>query len=115
MPSLTGLWSGEPLLQGGSERLVSLDHSPVSEGILYLSRSDVERACAELDSVALVAEALALHAQKETVLPDEAYLAWTNQSGEAARSLNMPGALLATMGAVGTKIINANPANPRHR
>ena len=86
----------------------------MSEGILYLSRSDVERACAELDSVALVAEALALHAQKETVLPDEAYLAWTNQSGEAARSLNMPGALLGTMGAVGTKIINANPANPRH-
>lgn len=79
--------------------------------ILYLSRRDVEAACRAIDPVALVSEALALHAAGRSVLPNEAYLAWTNASGESARSLNMPGYLQGPIPVAGTKIINGNPSN----
>jgi N-[(2S)-2-amino-2-carboxyethyl]-L-glutamate dehydrogenase len=81
--------------------------------ILYLSRRDVRRVCARIDPVAAVREALARHARNETVLPAEAYLRWTVPGGEWARSLNMPGRIGGRVDVAGTKIINANPANPR--
>src|SRR5262245_53527492 len=80
--------------------------------MLYLNRRDVVRACVEIDPVANVANTLMLHARGATVLPDEAYLGWTNTLGEQARSLNMPGWIGGDHPAVGTKIINGNPSNP---
>jgi ornithine cyclodeaminase len=86
----------------------------VEEGILYLRRRDVIQACQEIDAPAVISRALQLHACKRTVLPDEAYLAWTTPTGESARSLNMPGYLGDGSAVAGTKIINSNPANPGH-
>ncbi len=80
--------------------------------ILYLSHAEVRAACDEIDPVAAVREALALHAEAQTVLPDEAYLAWRNGRDEAARSLSMPGYLGGSTPVAGAKIINANPSNP---
>ena len=60
-------------------------------------------------------ETFRAHASGETILPDEAYLGWTNPRGEQVRSLNMPGYVgTAAAGVAGTKIINSNPHNPRH-
>jgi N-[(2S)-2-amino-2-carboxyethyl]-L-glutamate dehydrogenase len=81
------------------------------DAILYLNRREVEQACAQIDPVAVVSCALALHSRGEALVPDEAYLAWTNQLGEGARSLNMPGWLGGSISMAGTKIINGNPAN----
>ena len=83
-----------------------------NEGILYLSRRDVERACQEIDSVAVIRNVFYLHGTSKTILPDEAYLAWTNQQGESVRSLNMPGYVGGPLKVAGTKIINSNPCNP---
>jgi ornithine cyclodeaminase/alanine dehydrogenase-like protein (mu-crystallin family) len=83
----------------------------LDDTMLYLNRREVEQACAEIDPVAVIAGALALHSRGEAVAPDEAYLAWTNPLGEGARSLNMPGWLGGSAPVVGTKIINGNPAN----
>ena len=76
--------------------------------IRYLSRKDVELACEEIDSVALMREVFTLHGKGQTFLPDEAYLAWTNERGESLRSLNMPGYVGGSLDAAGTKIINSN-------
>jgi ornithine cyclodeaminase len=81
--------------------------------ILYLNRRDVESICHELDVVAIVKEALSLHAAREVILPDEAYLSWTNAAGETARSLNMPSFLAGSFNSAGTKIINGNPDNSK--
>lgn len=83
-----------------------------TDSILYLSHKNVELACQQLDSVAIMREMFRLHACGETILPDEAYLGWTNQQGETVRSLNMPGYLGGSMQVAGTKIINGNIANP---
>jgi len=80
--------------------------------ILYLSQRDVRTAAARIDPVRAVREALAAHASGQSVLPAEAYLRWSPTTGESARSLNMPGRLAGTVDVAGTKIINANPANP---
>lgn len=80
--------------------------------ILYLCQKDVERACQELDSVALIREVFRLHSTGQTILPDEAYLAWTNDLGESVRSLNMPGYVGGSLRVAGTKIINGNISNP---
>jgi N-[(2S)-2-amino-2-carboxyethyl]-L-glutamate dehydrogenase len=81
-------------------------------GILYLSRSNVEAICQEIDPVALMKDVLCAHGSGETVLPDEAYLSWRNSDNDPVRSLNMPGYVGAKFGAAGTKVINSNPANP---
>lgn len=81
-------------------------------GILYLSRRDVETACADIDSVEVIREVFRMHGSGQTILPDEAYLGWTNSAGENVRSLNMPGYVGGSLNAAGTKIINSNPGNP---
>jgi ornithine cyclodeaminase/alanine dehydrogenase-like protein (mu-crystallin family) len=82
-----------------------------TDTLLYLSEQEVLASLQDLDSVAIISEALALHAQGQVILPDEAYLPWTNAQGEFARSLNMPACLQGTFGMAGTKIINSNPSN----
>lgn len=84
--------------------------------ILYLGQKEVERVCQELDSVAIIREVFRLHHAGRTILPDEAYLGWTNEQGESVRSLNMPGyvgGLGESLAVAGTKIINGNISNPR--
>ncbi|RDI73920.1 putative ornithine cyclodeaminase mu-crystallin-like [Gaiella occulta] len=79
-----------------------------ADSILYLSGREVARALETIDIVEAVAAALAAHARGQSVLPAEAYLAWSH-AGETLRSLSMPGMV---DGRAGVKIINANPANP---
>ena len=81
------------------------------EPILYLCRKEVEAICCEIDSVAVMRDLFALHGSGKTILPDEAYLGWTNANGEQVRSLNMPGYVSGSGAMAGTKIINSNPAN----
>jgi ornithine cyclodeaminase len=81
------------------------------EPILYLCRKEVEAICREIDTVAVMRDLFALHGSGKTILPDEAYLAWTNANGEQVRSLNMPGYVLGKSAIAGTKIINSNPSN----
>lgn len=91
----------------------STNHSlAASDSILYLTAEDVRRACKEVDAVAVMREVFTLHGNELTRLPDEAYLQWDNARGERARSLNMPAFVGGSYGAAGTKIINANVANP---
>ena len=80
--------------------------------ILYLSSKDVEIACKDIDGVAIIHELFELHGSGQTILPDEAYLAWKNDRDEPVRSLNMPGYIGGSLKSAGTKIINANNANP---
>ena len=88
--------------------------SPEGE-LLYLSRRDVEAACAAFDVVEVVRTALLAYQRRDAVLPDEAYLSWSTPAGGSARSLNMPGWLHLESDVAGTKIINANIDNPRLR
>jgi len=80
--------------------------------ILYLSRKDVELACANIDGVAVIRDLFKMHGSGQTILADEAYLAWTNDRGEQVRSLNMPGYIGGLLNSAGTKIINGNISNP---
>jgi ornithine cyclodeaminase/alanine dehydrogenase-like protein (mu-crystallin family) len=84
----------------------------IDDHILYLRGGDVERACAEIDSVAIIHEVFEMHHAGQTILPDEAYLSWINDKGESVRSLNMPGYVGGSLGIAGTKIINGNIHNP---
>jgi ornithine cyclodeaminase/alanine dehydrogenase-like protein (mu-crystallin family) len=81
------------------------------DGILYLCRREVELACGKIDSVAVMRDVFTLHGSNQTILPDEAYLPWTNEKGERVRSLNMPGYVGGSFNMAGTKIINSNPGN----
>jgi ornithine cyclodeaminase len=83
-----------------------------NDRILYLSRKDIELTCQQLDSVAIIREMFVSHASGATILPDEAYLGWSNEVNEPVRSLNMPGYLGGSIRMAGTKIINGNIANP---
>jgi ornithine cyclodeaminase len=80
-------------------------------GLRYLCRTDVVSACRGIDPVAVVREALRLHAEGRTTLPNEAYLHWTTTGGAAARSLALPGALWGDEPALGLKVINSSLAN----
>lgn len=79
--------------------------------ILYLSRQDVQLACGEVDVVAVMRDVFQMHALRQTILPEEAYLSWVNDQGETVRSLNMPSYVGGTMRVAGTKIINGNICN----
>lgn len=79
----------------------------------YLPRAAVVRAAEEIDVVRVVSDALALHAEGRTTLPDEAYLGWDSPAdGSSSRSLALPGALWGERPAVGLKMINASLGNP---
>ncbi|HYX50500.1 MAG TPA: hypothetical protein VE843_12195, partial [Ktedonobacteraceae bacterium] len=82
------------------------------DGILYLNRNDVESACNTIDPVAVIREVFQLHASGQVILPDEAYLSWTNDHDEQVRSLNMPAYIGGSLNSAGAKIINGNIANP---
>ncbi len=82
------------------------------DSILYLNRKDVESVSASIDGVAVIRDLFKLHGSGQTLLPDEAYLGWTNDRGEQVRSLNMPGYIGGSLNVAGTKIINGNIANP---
>jgi N-[(2S)-2-amino-2-carboxyethyl]-L-glutamate dehydrogenase len=84
---------------------------PVGAPPRYLNRTDVVAACRTLDPVAVVRQALRLHAQGSSTLPDEAYLPWTTAGGAAARSLALPGALWGEPPALGLKVINSSLSN----
>jgi ornithine cyclodeaminase len=81
------------------------------QGILYLCQKEVEAICRQIDTVSVMRDLFMLHGAGKTILPDEAYLAWTNANGEEVRSLNMPGYVFGSGGVAGTKIINSNPFN----
>jgi ornithine cyclodeaminase len=102
------------------------------DGLLYITSQEIRETCAAIDPVEVVRRALADHASGATTLPDESYLSWSpgggaasgngssgngnGSSGDApptARSLGMPGMLGRSRPVVGTKVINANPANPK--
>lgn len=85
---------------------------PETDTLLYLSRSDVIRAAAPVDPVAVVRDALLQHARGRTELPAEAYLGWHTTDGHVARSLALPGAIWDTEPALGVKLINSSLANP---
>ena len=81
--------------------------------LYYLARSDVVRACANIDVVAIVADVLRQHAAGTTMLPEEAYLGWQASDGAAARCLAMPGGLQAGDDlTLGLKVINGCLSNP---
>src|SRR5436305_8739306 len=94
-----------------SSREVPLMIDNSGDDILYLCRREVMLACGEIDTVALMRDVFTLHGSNQTILPDEAYLSWTNEKGEQVRSLNMPGYAGGSINMAGTKIINSNPGN----
>jgi ornithine cyclodeaminase len=69
-------------------------------------------ACQQVDSIAAIRDVFRLHAEGQTILPDEAYLGWENQYSEHVRNLNMPAYVGGHVAMAGTKIINGNIANP---
>ncbi len=92
--------------------MLSFEQYP-DDRFVYLTRADVVRACRSVDIVGTVEQALVLHTQGATVLPEEAYLGWTTPEGHAARCLAMPGALVQSDRQVlGLKTINASLGNP---
>jgi len=84
------------------------------ETIMYLSANDVRVAFEEIDPLACIHEVLCAHSSGRTRLPNEAYLSWHPEAGGEARSLNMPGMIDGDQPVAGTKIINANTANPEY-
>lgn len=78
----------------------------------YLSRDEVIAAIRGIDPVETVRQALEMHADGRTTLPDEAYLGWRTSGGLAARSLALPGAVWSEDPAVGMKVICGSLANP---
>ncbi|OLF11710.1 hypothetical protein BLA60_12370 [Actinophytocola xinjiangensis] len=84
---------------------------PEPATLLYLTGRDVVRAARGLDPVTIVGDALALHAEGRTTLPDEAYLPWHTSKGAFARSLALPGALWGERPVLGVKLINSSLDN----
>lgn len=78
-----------------------------------LDRPTISRCLEEVDPVAVVERTLVAHADKQTILPAEGYLSWTNSGGAYSRSLAMLGALPATVPPLyGLKVVNAATSNP---
>lgn len=84
------------------------------ESLLYLSSSDVAQACADVDPLECVADALRRHAAGLARVGVEGVLRWSPREHHAARTLNMPGLLEGAPVIAGTKIINANTGNPEY-
>lgn len=89
--------------------VVSVAGAISRRGVRYLTAADVRAACDALDPVAAVHHALIEHAHRRSVMPHEAYLSWEAGDGSPCRSISMPA---FAAGIAGTKVINANPANP---
>jgi ornithine cyclodeaminase/alanine dehydrogenase-like protein (mu-crystallin family) len=87
---------------------------PKPESLLFLRRADVLDCLAGCDPVSVVRDALLAHRDGRTLLPSEAYLAWTGADGGSNRSIGMPGAVLGLDGedTYGMKVINAGIGNP---
>lgn len=84
----------------------------IGADFLYLTRADVIDCCARIDVVDVVADALVAHAEGATILPEEAYLGWTDSDGHAARCLAMPGGLRWDGRlTLGLKVINGSLGN----
>lgn len=84
----------------------------MNETVRYLSRKDVEAACKDIDTVAVVRETIRAHGAGQVILPAEACLRWAAPSGASARSLSMPGYVGGMINRSGVKVINANTTNP---
>ena len=82
------------------------------DSILYLCRREIESACQQLDPVEVIQKAFILHATQRTLLPEEAYLGWSNPLEEEVRSLSLSAYLDGASKSAGTKIINSNIRNP---
>lgn len=81
--------------------------------IRVLGRAEVERCVASFDPLEVAESLLRHHASRNTVLPAEAYMEWTNRAGAYCRSVAMPGGVVVQGGPVyGMKIINAAVSNP---
>jgi ornithine cyclodeaminase len=84
-----------------------------ADKMTVLDREDVRRCIDQIDPVQVVEEALAAHANGDTVLPTEGYLSWENSKGSYSRSLAMLGGLTASMPPLyGLKVVNAATSNP---
>jgi ornithine cyclodeaminase len=81
------------------------------DDLWYLSHSDVSALLREIDPVEVAEQTLRAHAERRTVLPDEAYLSWCTPLGHSARSIAMPGCLYGTETLTGVKVINASLGN----
>jgi ornithine cyclodeaminase/alanine dehydrogenase-like protein (mu-crystallin family) len=84
-----------------------------ADEMLVLDRATVERCLTEVDVLAVVESCLRAHHRRNTELPDEGYLAWTNASGAYSRSVAMLGAVREPgRNVYGLKVINAATSNP---
>ncbi len=83
--------------------------APAAARISFLDHEDVDRALRQVDVVALVRQVLLDHRAGRTILPEEAYLAWSTPTGASARSICLPARVPQ---GVGVKIVNGNPSNP---
>lgn len=91
--------------------MVATNEPIFQESLSYVNRNQVEGALARLDSVEIAREVFLQQSESSTVLPDEAYMGWTNSSGFHTRSLAMPGMLGGTQLRSGVKIINSSLGN----
>lgn len=81
--------------------------------MLVLDRPMVERCLADVDVLAVVENCLRAHHRRNTELPDEGYLTWTNAKGAYSRSVAMLGAVREPGRDIfGLKVINAATSNP---
>lgn len=80
--------------------------------MLILTRSQVAAALDQIDPVAVLEEALALHAGGHARVPGDGHVSWTNRAGSACRSLVKLGALEGDGDPrYGVKVINASLGN----
>ncbi len=84
-----------------------------ADDILVLDRPAVERCLADVDVLAVVENCLRAHHRRQTELPDEGYMTWTNSRGAYSRSVAMLGAVHEPgRDLFGLKVINAAVSNP---
>lgn len=85
------------------------------DGPLYLDGATVETLLDDIDVLAPVRAALIAYSDGTTLLPEEAYLGWSNVEGAHARSITLPAGILGDEGLmVGLKVINSCLSNTRH-
>jgi len=80
------------------------------QAMILLDRSTVDRILTMFDPVEAVENILHEKFHGRVQLPREATLYWSTSDGKTARSIGMPGALVA-WSAYGMKVINSSLAN----